>query len=158
MDLCLFFTDQPQEKSYLSISTNKGIENAVQFTINEQIYFIVTLDIPYLDNAYFGTQYSVRIYHNGVLFRSRSAPPNYRYQKWNISIGSGKYFHSGYYEVFLFLNFSIAFQRDCLSYYSMIHSSNIYIDLIILERQGLYLNYYGKWNFSINTDYFLHCT
>ena len=125
------------------ISTNKGIGSTVPFTINETIFMIVSVDIPDTNNVYFGSQYLAYIYRNGQHFSSYTFI-NYSYRKWNRSITIGNYFDAGIYEVILFSQYSQDFRRNCPSYYSLMVSNKFYINEIILEKQYVQLDYYGK--------------
>ena len=125
------------------ISTNKGIGSTVPFTINETIFMIVSVDIPDTNNVYFGSQYRAYIYRNGQYF-SASSYINYSYRKWNRTITFGNYFDAGIYEVILLSRYSQDFQRNCPSYYSLMVSNKFYINEVILEKQYVQLDYYGK--------------
>ena len=137
----LYFTDQIKETQLIYISTNKGTNDTVHFTINEKIFLIVTVQILDVNNIYFASSFLIYVYRNGRYFSSYSFTNN---AYWNISISSGNYFEGGLYEIFLISRYSQNFIRECLPYYNLIRSSKFYIYDIILDKQYVQLNYYGK--------------
>ena len=144
---CYFFgycAEKTKINQVLSITTNKGTSNVVQFTFNEEVYLTVSVDLSSFSGTYFGKEFILYIYNN----RQSSISSRYIYNgpHWSttLQISRGYYSDAGIYEIILYDRYSQEFRRECQSYYNFMINSPFSISQIFLEKQHLKLLYYGK--------------
>ena len=128
----------------LSIITNKGTSNVVQFTFNEEVYMTVSVDLSTFSGTYFGKEFRLVIYNNRQSYISSSYIVNRPHWSTTLQISSGYYSDAGIYEIILYDRYSQEFRKECQSYYNFMINSPFSINEIILQKQYLKLHYYGK--------------
>ena len=128
----------------LSITTNKGTSNIVQFTFNEEVYLTVSVDLSSFSGTYFGKEFTLVIYNNRQSIISTSYISNRPHWSTTLQINRGYYSDAGIYEIILYDRYSQEFRTECQSYYNFMINSPFSISQIILEKQHLQLHYYGK--------------
>ena len=128
----------------LSITTNKGTSNVVQFTFNEEVYLTVSVDLSSFSGTYFGKEFRLVVYNNRQSSISSSYIVNRPHWSTTLQISSGYYSDTGIYEIILYDRYSQEFRRECQSYYNFMINSPFSIYEIILQKQYLKLHYYGK--------------
>ena len=139
-----YFAEKTKINQVLSITTNKGTSNVIQFTFNEEVYLTVSVDLSSFSGTYFGKEFILYIYNNRQSIISSRYIYNGPHWSTTFQISRGYYSDAGIYEIILYDRYSQKFRRECRSYYNFMINSPFSIYQIIHEKQHLKLLYYGK--------------